>query len=430
MRKRTQIGQLTALPQNQKDLLEEWLETTTPYPQLAQRVLDEFGVKTNKSQLIRMRADFHAKRVELEAAQNLETIGELMDQGALANIEYKPVTLKLVEKRLFEHALDPNTDTKVLKNLYSIIDHHERRQLESRRLDLRQREVTLKEKLGRADASPEQSPKDPTHKNPWEMNEEEKAAWFKSINKVKSEEAIERDWLKVGMDRKIYRQYLAAIPNPTTEDREAAQRACIIRPKNESTSSNAETAPGACSSVPASPKASEPSSSVTNVQPTAAESPEGNVQPETSSSLSLTKGPLSAEQTSLDGHLTCGGVGNSLGQGEGSLLHSDFCNLHSNEGSPQSQIQNPKSKIEASVRDHLTRRALEWQRNGKNIRPTIYRECPCGKRTPCPTHGTFPEAFWHFSPWSADLADILVQKGLPWFCISLESKESHEHLKA
>src|SRR5437868_4292305 len=257
MRKRTQIGQLTALPQDQKDLLEEWLETTTPYPQLAQRVFDEFGVKTNKSQLIRMRADFHAKRVELEAAENLETIGQLMDQGALANIEYKPVTLKLVEKRLFEHALDPNTDTKVLKNLYSIIDHHERRQLESRRLDLREREVTLKEKMRSArvsrpseGVSPEQSPKEPTRKNPWEMNEEEKAAWFKSINKVKSEEAIERDWLKVGMDRKIYRQYLAAIPNPTTEDREAAQRACIIRPKNESTSVNGETAPRACSSVP------------------------------------------------------------------------------------------------------------------------------------------------------------------------------------
>src|SRR3954470_9236574 len=163
MRKRTQIGQLTALPQDQKDLLEEWLETTTPYPQLAQRVLDEFGVKTNKSQLIRMRADFHAKRVELEAADNLETIGQLMDQGALANIEYKPVTLKLVEKRLFEHALDPNTDTKVLKNLYSIIDHHERRQLESRRLDLREREIILKEPpLPRA--------KDPTevHEKRWD----------------------------------------------------------------------------------------------------------------------------------------------------------------------------------------------------------------------------------------------------------------------
>src|SRR5436190_20918671 len=253
MRKRTQIGQLTALPQDQKDLLEEWLETTTPYPQLAERVLDEFGVETNKSQLIRMRADFHAKRLELEAADNLETIGQLMDDGALANIEYKPVTLKLVEKRLFEHALDPNTDTKVLKNLYSIIDQHERRALESRRLDLREREVILKEKMGSARVSrahegvpPEQSPKDSTHKNPWEMNEEEKAAWFKSINKVKSEEAIERDWLKVGMDRKIYRQYLAAIPNPTTEDREAAQRACIIRPKNQSTPSGEEETTRAC----------------------------------------------------------------------------------------------------------------------------------------------------------------------------------------
>jgi len=66
MRKPPQIGQLTALPQDQKDLLEEWLETTTPYPQLAQRVLDEFGVQTNKSQLIRMRAHFHAKRAELK----------------------------------------------------------------------------------------------------------------------------------------------------------------------------------------------------------------------------------------------------------------------------------------------------------------------------------------------------------------------------
>src|SRR5437870_5664998 len=277
MRKRTQIGQLTALPQNQKDLLEECLETTTPYPQLAQRVLDEFGVKTNKSQLIRMRADIHAKRVELEAADNLETIGQLMDQGALANIEYKPVTLKLVEKRLFEHALDPNTDTKVLKNLYSIIDHHERRQLESRRLDLRQREVILKETIATTRASsasgstrvprasegvpPEQSPKEPTPKNPWEMNEEEKAAWFKSINKVKSEEAIERDWLKVGMDRKIFREYLKNIPHPTGDDISAAQRACIIRPKNESTSTNGETAPRACSSAPASSAVSEPSSS-------------------------------------------------------------------------------------------------------------------------------------------------------------------------
>src|SRR5437868_7220327 len=254
MRKRTQIGQLTALPQDQKNLLEEWLETTTPYPQLAQRVFDEFGVKTNKSQLIRMRADFHAKRVELEAAENLETIGQLMDQGALANIQYKPVTLKLVEKRLFEHALDPNTDTKVLKNLYSIIDHHERSQLESRRLDLRQREVILKETIatarsssGRADApsasegaSPEQSSKVPAPKKPWEMNEEEKAAWFKSINKVKSEEAIERDWLKVGMDRKIFRQYLKDIPHPTGDDITAAQRACKIRPRNESTPSSAE----------------------------------------------------------------------------------------------------------------------------------------------------------------------------------------------
>src|SRR5438045_7758407 len=147
MRKPPRIGELTALPQDQKDILEQWLETTTPYPQIAQRVLDEFGVETNVGQLIRMRAYFHAKRVELEAAENLETIGQLMDQGALANIEYKPVTLKLVEKRLFEHALDPSTDTKVLKNLYSTIGHHERRQLESRRFDLRAREVTLTETL-------------------------------------------------------------------------------------------------------------------------------------------------------------------------------------------------------------------------------------------------------------------------------------------
>ena len=401
-RKQKPIHGLSDLPRDQKELLREWLDTTTPYIEIAKRVLDQFGVKTNKDALGRMRQRLLAEEQEQSAAENLETIGQLMDQGALAHIEYKPVTLKLVEKRLFEHALDPNTDTKVLKNLYSIIDHHERRALESRRLDLREREVILKEKMGSARVSradegvpPEQSPKDPTDKNPWEMNEEEKAAWFKSINKVKSEEAIERDWLKVGMDRKIYRQYLAAIPNPTTEDREAAQRACIIRPKNESTPSSAEE------TAPACPETSAGSGAV---------------------SLSLLKGPLSAQQTSLDGHLTCGGVGNSLGQGEGSSASSNS-NVPP-QIAAQSQIQNPKSKIEASVRDHLTRRAHEWQRNGKNIRPTIYRECPCGKQTPCPDHGTFPEAFWHFSPWSADLADVLVRKDLPWFYISLESKEA------
>jgi len=102
-----------------------------------------------------------------------------MDQGALANIEYKPVTLKLVEKRLFEHALDPNTDTKVLKNLYSILDQHERRALESRRLDLREREIILKEPpLPRA--------KDPTevHEKRWDewgMPQASRAAFRKEI---------------------------------------------------------------------------------------------------------------------------------------------------------------------------------------------------------------------------------------------------------
>jgi hypothetical protein len=52
-----------------------------------------------------------------------------------------------------------------------------------------------------------------------------------------------------------------------------------------------------------------------------------------------------------------------------------------------------KSKIENSVRQHRTRRVLEWQRNGRKVCLTIY----------------LPEAFPAFQSWRADLTDIVLQ---------------------
>src|SRR4051812_24695481 len=392
MRKQKPQPELEPFTPEQLKQMARWLDCHS-YQKVQELVLNSFGHDIDVGVIRRFRAKACAG-LELESVSELgELSTEYLAYIATGNPRFDAAAIEIMKKRAFELALT-REDFSQLKGIFAILNHtakvevHQRMAaVQEQKLKLRERELALKETIATTRSSsgsarvprahdavpPEQSPKEPTPKNPWEMNEEEKAAWFKSINKVKSEEAIERDWLKVGMDRKIYRQYLAAIPNPTTEDRDAAQRACIIRPKIESTSLNGETAPRACSSVPVSPEVSEPSSSVTNVQPTAAEFPEGNVQPETKSSLSLEKGPLSAEQTSLDGHLTCGGVGNSLGPGEGFSSHPR--KSASSAVEPKSQIQNQKSKIEASVRDHLHRRALEWQRNGKYIRPTIYREC-------------------------------------------------------
>jgi hypothetical protein len=427
MRKQKPIHGLSDLPEDQRELLREWLETTTPYTEIAKRVLDQFGVKTNESKLGRMRQRFRAEEQTEAAAENLETIGELMDQGVLANTQYKPVTLKLVEKRLFEHALDPKSDTKVLKNLAGILDHHERRQLESRRLDLREREVILKETAGTArisraeetmgtarvsraneGVSPEQSSE--TSVSPEHSSEAKPARTWRVIKPYKS--SIEPLWLECGENKEKFLEAMESkfgqpnyvvtalfSPDWSPEKNEAMTLACerqAERHRQIEDEQNRARRGGTHPCVPVS-AASCPADSAPPT-PSASELLEASTTPKAGSSLSLQKGE---------------------GQGEGSISVQQSTTCPTTAG-----ISNQALKLESSVRSHLTRRALEWQRNGKNTRATIYRECPCGNATPCKEHGEFPEWFWQCSPWNGDLALAMIDRGLPYMDIKLQSEEA------
>jgi hypothetical protein len=383
MRKQKPIRGLSDLPEDQRELLREWLDGTTPYKETAKRVLDQFGVKTNESKLGRMRKRFLAEEQTEAAAENLETISELMDQGVLANIQYKPVTLKLVEKRLFEHALDPKSDTKVLKNLAGILDHHERRALESRRLDLREREVILKETMGTArvsraneGVSPEQS------------SETKPARTWRVIEPYKS--PIEPLWLECGENKEKFLEAMESkfgqpnyvitmlfSPDWSPEKNEAMnlayERQAERRRQRDDAKERARRA------APSDASKSESSAIDSG--------------PDSQSPIINQSGPQSPT------------------------------NPHKSTAKPLTPKPEPPP-LQDRVRDHLTRRALEWQRNGKNTRATIYRECPCGNATPCKEHGAFPEWFWQCSPWNGDLALAMIDRGLPYMDIKLQSEEN------
>jgi hypothetical protein len=306
------LSELNGLSETDLQQIDQWLDEFS-YRKTARLASQKFNRPIGKRTIERFANRAAPKDFLDDSPEAQETATQILQFAASGQAKFDEASVHVLEQTVFKLTFvctRRKEDMQALNQISTMLFRHRNAAVRERtasvqeqKVKLREREIILKEtiataNMGRAGTRPasegasrEQSPKEPSPKNPWEMNEEEKAAWFKSINKVKSEEAIERDWLKVGMDRKIYRQYLAAIPNPTTEDREAAQRACIIRPKNESTPSSAEETTRAC------PETSAGSGAV---------------------SLSLLKGPLSAEQTSLDGHLTCGGVGNSLGQGQGS----------------------------------------------------------------------------------------------------------------
>jgi hypothetical protein len=60
------------------------------------------------------------------------------------------------------------------------------------------------------------------------------------------------------------------------------------------------------------------------------------------------------------------------------------------------------------------------------MRRTAYDYCPCGQAVPCPDHGNFPGSFFEASPWSADIADAMHQRGLPYTWIKTEELEVAE----
>src|ERR1043166_5377243 len=136
MRKPTKIGQLTELPEDQQQLLVQWLDTSTPYHEIVDRVQTQFGVTTNKNQLFRYRDrrlidDFQDESIEDRAA-----IAKLMDDEALGQVQYKPAAMKLVEKRAFHMALNFDTDTRHLSAIFGILSRAERNQIDPRRVEI------------------------------------------------------------------------------------------------------------------------------------------------------------------------------------------------------------------------------------------------------------------------------------------------------
>jgi hypothetical protein len=363
-----------------------------------------------------------------------ETAGQILQFAATGQVQFTEASVHVLEQTAFKLTFtcaQRTEDMQALSQIQTMLFRHRNAAVRERtatvqeqKAKLREREVVLKEtlvhlkieilksKIAEASLSHRKGESReegcPAPKKPWEMNEEEKAEWFKSIRRVKSEESIERDWLKIGIDRKVYREYLKDIPHPTGDEVSAAQQAGKIAFENRKaaaseqgsasvTPAQAPNTPGS-SSLEGSPESPISNQSAANppIHPST-DDPQTNVQP-AAASLSLSKGE---------------------GQGEGSP-QSSISVQQSTTCPATAGISNQALKLESSVRDHLTRRALEWQRNGKNTRATVYRECPCGNATPCKQHGEFPEWFWQCSPWNGDLALAMIDRGLPYFDIKLQ----------
>src|ERR1043166_1638256 len=136
MRKPTKIGQLTELPEDQQQLLVQWLDSPTPYHEIVDRVQTQFGVTTNKTQLGRYRDGRLIDNVRGESIEDRAVIAKLMDDEALGKTEYKPAAMKLVEKRAFRLALNSDTDTRQLTDLFGIFYRADRAETDKQRVEV------------------------------------------------------------------------------------------------------------------------------------------------------------------------------------------------------------------------------------------------------------------------------------------------------
>jgi hypothetical protein len=135
MRKHKPIGQLSALPQDKKNLLRAWFDAYT-YEEIVPMAREQFGITTNPHQLGRYYRRLQVDDVAEPPAGAQISIAQIIDEESLGKTEYTPATLKLVQKRAFHIALQPESDIRHIKDAFGILLRAERNQLDSRRLEI------------------------------------------------------------------------------------------------------------------------------------------------------------------------------------------------------------------------------------------------------------------------------------------------------
>src|SRR5204862_5705593 len=186
MKKQKPQPELEPFTPEQLKQMARWLDCHS-YQKVQELVLNSFGHDIDVGVIRRFRAKACAG-LELESVSELgELSTEYLAYIATGNPRFDAAAIEIMKKRAFELALT-REDFSQLKGIFAILNHTARVEVHQRmaavqeqKPKLRERELALKEtiataKIGRADAPPEQSPKEPPPKNPWEMNEDEKAA--------------------------------------------------------------------------------------------------------------------------------------------------------------------------------------------------------------------------------------------------------------
>jgi hypothetical protein len=131
MKKPRSDAKLKSLPQEQQDLLSEWLtKENISYSQARLRVKKQFGISTSLASL----QDFYsAVAVPWKYAQARNLAQEIAD---LKKGEFKPALVKRIEQIAFELSVNQRVDIKALKAFVKMLTDSEKVELQKGNLRL------------------------------------------------------------------------------------------------------------------------------------------------------------------------------------------------------------------------------------------------------------------------------------------------------
>lgn len=130
-------AKLLTLPEEQQAQLAAWLLAGMTYPEARQRMAAEYGVRVEND---RPFTDFWQKvcvpELHKRREQAMHTAREIVRKAAGKPNQFGSAALELLQQKIFELATTLNTDTKEVKNVFSMVLQTQKHELSKAHLAL------------------------------------------------------------------------------------------------------------------------------------------------------------------------------------------------------------------------------------------------------------------------------------------------------
>ena len=147
MKKPRSHSKLLNLPDEQMAALSDWLMSGLPYPKVRLLIKKEFGVATSDAALSRFYSEVCSAALLARRQRAVTMTEEIADEAATHPGKFDQATIDAIKQKAFEMSIAPQSSSKDLKAIFSLVLKSRDQDLEGRRVALMEQKLKETEKV-------------------------------------------------------------------------------------------------------------------------------------------------------------------------------------------------------------------------------------------------------------------------------------------